>query len=45
MDILTMGYINRIALSMVITELMKFIDGNHKKKTGWGVLKELFKHW
>jgi len=26
-------------------EQMKFIEGNHERKTGWGVLKELFKHW
>ena len=44
MDILTLRYINRIALAVVIAELMKFIEGNHEKKTGWGVLKELFKH-
>jgi len=44
MDILTLGYINRIALVMVITELMKLIEGNHENKTGGG-LKELFKHW
>jgi len=29
---------------MVITELMKLIEGNHENKTGGG-LKELFKHW
>jgi len=45
-DIVTLGCINRIALAMVITEQMKFIEVNirEENKVG-GVLKKLFKHW
>ena len=34
MDILTLGCINRIALAMLITELMKMIEGKHEKQGG-----------
>jgi hypothetical protein len=34
-----------VGVPTVITELMKFIEGNHEKKMGWGFLKELLKNW
>jgi hypothetical protein len=29
-------------LAVVITELMKFTEGNHEKKTGWGCFEGTF---